>query len=73
MGTVNILDQTPCVHQRIHCPRFLRRIVLGLLMDPSAYQSPLYNLNSRATELCENCQIQTLYLSITVLSRVHLK
>ena len=38
------LSQTSCLHRCIHChyPQFLLRGVLGLLMEPSAYQSPFY-------------------------------
>ena len=48
VGNVHISSQTPCVHQCIHCPPFLHRRVLRLLMGPSAYQSPIYSLISRA-------------------------
>ena len=36
------------MHQCIHCSPFIHRRVLRLLMESSAYQSPLYSLNYRA-------------------------
>ena len=53
VGNVHIFSQTLCLHHCIHCPPFLCKRVLRLLMDLSAYQSQLYSLNSQAMNICD--------------------
>ena len=54
------------MYQCIYCPPFLPRRVLRLLMDPSAYQSPFYSLNSRAGSLTN--MVPNIYLVCPILA-----